>query len=874
MAEPGCRTICPYCGTGCGIVISEGRDGWAVGGDPTHPANQGRLCSKGAALADTLSLEGRLLQPVVDGQETDWTNAIASVAGRLQQTIAQNGADSVAFYVSGQLLTEDYYVANKLLKGFIGSRHIDTNSRLCMASTVAGHKRAFGADVVPGCYEDLEEADLVLLVGSNLAWCHPVLAQRLKTARQRHGTRVIVIDPRRTASCDEADLHLPLAAGSDIALFNGLLVHLADQGRLDSAFIEAHVSDFPATLEAARIDAPSTEAVAGRCDLTVEAVERFFDWVTETPRTVTLFSQGVNQSDHGTDKVNAILNFHLATGRIGRPGAAPFSVTGQPNAMGGREVGGLANQLAAHMDPDVPEDVERLRRFWRAPALTGGQGLKAVEMFRAVESGRIKAIWIMGTNPAVSLPEASRVRRALEACPLVIVSDVVADNDTLRHAHIRLPAAAWSEKDGTVTNSERRISRQRPFRTPPDAARADWWIITQVARALGHRRAFHYRRPAEIFREHAALSGFENGGRRAFDISDKAHLSKAGYEGMEPFFWGAQRFYVDGRFHTADTRARMVPLTAPVAGLQDGKLLLNSGRYRDQWHTMTRTGLSARLSAHRPEPLLDVNPQDAAAHGLEQDGLARITSASGMVLARVSVTSDQPAGQVFLPIHWSDSSAAEAVVSRLIPARTDPLSGQPDSKRTAVNVVPYRPAWNGVLLTRATPELSQANYWVRQRGADCQLYELAGEGGGESALIARVFAGEGLRELRYADETRGVHRCGWLRDDRLVACLFIGPQRPELQRDWLQSLLSDQPLSDADRAVLLAGRAPDATLDKGALVCACHGVGLREITAAVESGEAVTVEEIGACLSAGTGCGSCVPELKEIINARLDEQAA
>jgi len=877
------RTTCPYCGTGCGVVMSRSRDGWAVGGDPDHPANRGRLCSKGIALPDTLTRRGRLLQPMVDGREVTWDAAIAAIAARLQATLDAHGPDSVAFYVSGQLLTEDYYVVNKLVKGFIGSPHLDTNSRLCMASAVAGHKRAFGGDVVPGCYEDIEAADLVVLAGSNLAWCHPVLAQRLRTARRDRGTRVVVIDPRVTATCDDADLHLPIRPGTDVTLFNGLLRHLHAAGAFDPAFIEAHISGLDVALAAAEDDAPSPATVAEVCGLPRDDLMAFYTLVAETPRTVTVFSQGVNQSAQGTDKVNAILNVHLATGRLGTAGAGPFSVTGQPNAMGGREVGGLANQLAAHMDPDNAADVDRLRRFWRAPTLKGGQGLKAVDMFEAVESGRIKAIWIMATNPAVSLPDAGRVRAALAKCPVVIASDVMADTDTLRFAHIRLPAAAWSEKDGTVTNSERRISRQRAFRPAPGAAKPDWWIVTQVARALGHGRAFRYRRPADVFREHAALSAFENKGRRAFDIGGLAKLSNRAYDALAPVQWplptgakrGTARLFAEGGFPTADGRARMVPVVrrAVPGTAEDAPLLLNTGRYRDQWHTMTRTGLAPRLAAHRPEPLLDIHPEDAAVCGVTDGGLARVSSPSGTVLVRVAVTEGQRRGEVFLPIHWTDTHAAKAVVSRVIPAVTDPVSGQPQSKNVAVQVSPVTPAWQGVLLSRRAPALDRVTYWAAHAAKGCTAYELAGEDG-NIGLPEILFAAPDLQRLDYWDAQRGVSRHAWTDGDRLVACLFVGPERPDVARDWLTGMFAGTALTPADRAVVLAGRAPGATEDKGRLVCSCFAVGLNQIVGALRDGRATTVAEIGAALSAGTGCGSCIPELKEVLDANARVAAA
>ena len=461
---PVIRTTCPYCGVGCGVLATVAENGEVrVSGDPQHPANLGRLCSKGAALAETLDSAGRLLHPVVDGAQVSWETALDCVADGFNRVIAEHGPDAVAFYVSGQLLTEDYYVANKLMKGFIGSANIDTNSRLCMSTAVAAHKRAFGADAVPVCYEDIEIADLVVIVGSNYAWAHPVLYQRLAAAKKsRPDMRVVVVDPRRTATCDIADLHLAIAPGSDAYLFNGLLHHLRREDALDLAYVEAHVEGFAAAFEAARA-VNSIPAVAQVCGVAETDIGEFFRLFARTGPCVTIFSQGINQSSSGVDKASAIINAHLATGRIGRPGMGPFSVTGQPNAMGGREVGGLANQLAAHMDFADPTSIDLVARFWDAPHIAQAPGLKAVDMFRAIADGRIKAVWIMGTNPVVSMPDADRVRAALMGCELVVVSDCVQQTDTTACADILLPAAGWGEKDGAVTNSERRISRQRPF---------------------------------------------------------------------------------------------------------------------------------------------------------------------------------------------------------------------------------------------------------------------------------------------------------------------------------------------------------------------------------------------------------------------------
>ena len=462
----------------------------------------------------------------MDGRTATWDAALDHVAEGFSNAIRQHGPDSVAFYVSGQLLTEDYYVVNKLAKGFVGTANIDTNSRLCMASSVAGHKRAFGSDTVPGCYEDLEQADLLVLVGSNAAWCHPVLHQRMMVAKAANpACRIVVIDPRRTATCEGADLHLAVRSGSDAVLFNGLLAYLANTGATDSSFVRASTTGAEAAL--AQVAGQTVARTAQICGLAEGSVELFFDWFAKTERVVTLYSQGINQSSSGADKVNAIINCHLLTGRIGWPGMGPFSLTGQPNAMGGREVGGLANQLAAHMEIENRQHRDIVQRFWRSPVIADKAGLKAVDMFEAIADRRIKAVWIMSTNPLVSLPDADRARAALDACDLVVVSDCMRHTDTSRHADVLLPALTWGEKDGTVTNSERRISRQRPFLPAPGEARADWRIICDVAGRMGF-SGFDYPGVAGIFREHARLSGFENNGSRDFASLGPEHARRSG----------------------------------------------------------------------------------------------------------------------------------------------------------------------------------------------------------------------------------------------------------------------------------------------------------------------------------------------------------
>src|SRR5215510_12276550 len=729
---PTVRTTCPYCGVGCGVLARpDGFGGAAITGDPDHPANFGRICSKGSALGETLGLGERLLYPMLrqaDGSlaRVDWSVALDRVASGFQRIVARHGCDAIAFYLSGQLLTEDYYVANKLMKGFIGSANVDTNSRLCMASSVAGHKRAFGADTVPGSYEDLDQADLLVLVGSNTAWCHPVLFQRMVANKRARGAKVVVIDPRRTATAEEADLHLPIAPGMDTALFCGLLVHLADLCALDYRYIDAHTMAFENALAQARAIAPTLAATARLTRLPQADVARFFDLFRSTPNAVTCFSQGVNQSAQGTDKVNAIINCHLATGRIGRRGQGPFSLTGQPNAMGGREVGGLANQLAAHMG-FAPEDIDRVRRFWNAPHVAAHEGPKAVQMFDAIARGRIKALWVMATNPAVSLPRASHVREALKKLDLFVVSENVLANDTVNAgAHILLPAAAWDAKDGTVTNSERRISRQRRFLPTAGEAKPDWWIVTQVARRMGFAEQFPYGCAAEIFREHAALSAFENDGRRDFDIGTLATISDESFDGLDPVQWPLRagetprekdrRFFMDGGFYTPDHRARFIAPEPPAASVPTSKQFpfrLNTGRVRDQWHTMTRSGLSARLGTHTPEPFVEVHPTDAKAMELVDGGFARVATRWRSCVLKVVVTDRQRRGSLFAPIHWSNATASSARIGELVMPETDRYSGQPDSKATPASITPVRFAYRGFALTRRQVDLPKGTWWAR-----------------------------------------------------------------------------------------------------------------------------------------------------------------
>jgi assimilatory nitrate reductase catalytic subunit len=859
------KTTCAYCGVGCGMLATPQADGSIkIAGDPEHPANFGRLCSKGSALGETLGLKGRLLSPHVRGTPTGWEEAVGLAAAKFSEAIRDHGPDSVAFYVSGQLLTEDYYVANKLMKGFIGSANIDTNSRLCMASAVAGHTRAFGADVVCGNYEDFEEADLVVLVGSNLAWCHPVLFQRLMTAREQRGTVLAVIDVRRTVTADAADLFLQIKPGTDVALFDGLLCSLHRRGNLDRRYVLKHTDGLAEALTAA---APwNIDAVAATTGVAPHLIGRFYDVFASTAKTVTAFSMGVNQSSAGTDKVNAIINCHLLTGRVGKRGASPFSITGQPNAMGGREVGGLATMLAAHMEIGNAAHRDIVRNFWRAPTMAAQPGLKAVDLFTAVRAGRIRALWIMATNPAVSMPDSDSIAEALSRCPFVAVSDVTAETETARHADVLLPAAAWGEKNGTVTNSERRISRQRSFLVPAGESRPDWQIICSVARAMGF-SGFDFASPAEIFREYAALTGAGNNGTRSLDLSRFAGISDADYDRLDPWQWGGARCFGDGKFRTASGRAHFVatPFRPPASAISNAfPMVMNTGRIRDQWHTMTRTGLSPRLFAHQAEPFAEIHRSDAQRLGLAEAGLALVEASGARAILRVLTTDRVARGEIFLPMHWSATFAGEAKANRLSRGHADPVSGQPELKFAPVRVRKYDAQWYGFGVSVRRPAAGPA-YWAVAPIAQGFRFECA-DSTAPPDWRSVLGAGPDAEVSTYRDRTSGALRCAIHEEGRLTGAFYVSREPIEAARSWVCDQLNS---AGRNRLEILAGRPADPTADHGAIVCACMHVGARRIAAEVRSRAGCTMEDIGLATTAGTGCGACRPEIARIIHDNM-----
>jgi assimilatory nitrate reductase catalytic subunit len=675
-------------------------------------------------------------------------------------------------------------------------------------------------------------------------------------------------------------------AGTDVWLFNGLLSFLNRHGVVDTSFVNAHTADSARALVVADNTAGDVNAVAKQCGIDPTLLTEFYRLFALTPKSITMFSQGVNQASTGTDKVNSIINCHLLTGRIGKPGMGPFSITGQPNAMGGREVGGLANMLAAHMDLHNADHRRIVQSFWQSPAIASKQGLKAVELFDAIHERRVKAVWIIATNPIVSLPDADKVREALQRCELVVVSDCVARTDTTALAHVLLPAQGWGEKDGTVTNSERRISRQRRFMTPEGDAQPDWWMVAQVAKRMGF-SGFDYESAQEIFAEHAALSAADNNGARAFDIGALSGIDHQHYEDLAPIQWpqpvqgNSARLFADGRFYHADGRAKFIPTTPrkPVNALdEEFPFVLNTGRIRDQWHTMTRTGKAAKLSLHLPEPYVDMHPQDVLLCGVRAGDLVRVTTRWGSLVARLRTSGEMPRRMLFVPIHWSGVNASDARVGALVNPAVDPISGEPEFKHTPARVEPFVVSWYGFALSRGRLSLTDAAWWTEIQGDRFMRYELAGRRvHGDRSSWARRTLGAMAADadwLEFVDVNAGAFRAAYVIDDKIAACMFISP-RPDLpSRSWLASLFVKDRLEDVDRIGLLTGQSPNPAADIGATVCSCFGVGRKTICAAIAKHALTTPQQIGQHLKAGTNCGSCIPELKAILAEQRYEEGA
>ena len=878
-------TTCPYCGVGCGVEVNVSADKQLSGltGRADHPANFGRLCVKGSKLLETNSVNGRLVYPSINGQTASWDDAISMVANKFKQVIAEHGPDSVAFYVSGQLLTEDYYVANKLMKGYIGSANIDTNSRLCMSSAVAAYKRSLGADAVPCCYEDLEQTELLVLVGSNAAWTHPVLFQRIERAKKLNpDMRVVIIDPRKTATAEIADLHLAVKPGTDVALFNGLLGYLSSQKAIDQDYIDSFTQGFDATLMAC--EAWTLDAVAETCDVTKSDLISFYQCFAQTEKVVTAYCMGVNQSTSGTDKANTIINCHLATGKIGKEGCGPFSLTGQPNAMGGREVGGLANMLACHMDLDNPDHRDTVQTYWQSPAMADKIGLKAVDLFENINNGKVKAVWVMATNPMVSMPNRQKIADALTKCEMVVVSDCVDKNDTIDYADVLFPATGWSEKDGTVTNSERRISRQRGILPPAGDAKHDWQIICAVAKAMGFESGFNFTKPSEIFAEYAGLTTYKNHGTRDLDLAGLSNLSEKQYNNIKPIQWpvnganptGTKRLFTDGKFYTPSGKAQFIAAAyAPPEQLtnDDYPFVLNSGRVRDQWHTMTRTSKTAELTSHIARPILAIHPKDAAALDLQDNDLVSLSAShfsehTVPVCMPVKLDKNQRQGELFAPIHWSAANSASSNITSLYTDANDKISGQPELKHAAVAVEKVNYAQQGQLFVQqglGTELLkSQFEYFVLTPFENGSLVYFATDKD-LTTLRSWLVANFPLFEEWIGANNQTFSSSLGLRDKVLSLVMATDQSAVELDHSWLQSLLGQSDLS-AEQIHGALNLQPDDSFKQGKLVCSCFKVGVNSIIDSIKSG-VCSVEGLGETLKCGTNCGSCKTELSQLIAA-------
>jgi assimilatory nitrate reductase catalytic subunit len=893
------RSICCYCGTGCGVIVeAEGGRITGVRGDPDHPANFGRLCSKGAALHLTPHAPTRALFPELRAardaarQRVDWDAALNHAAARFAGIIREHGPDAVAFYVSGQLLTEDYYVFNKLARALAGTHNIDSNSRLCMSSAVAAYTKTLGADAPPCSYEDIELADCLLIAGANPAFAHPIVFRRIEAAKRANpDLKLIVVDPRRTDTAEAADLHLALQPGSDTLLFSALLHVLLWEDLIDRDFIRDHTAGFDALREQVRETTPA--AVAGACGVKAEDIVTAARWFGHAKNALSFWCQGLNQSVHGTESGAALIHLHLATGQIGRPGAGPFSLTGQPNAMGGRETGSMATLLPGHRSAADAAHRAEIATLWGIPSLPETPGKSAVEMFDALHAGDIKAVWIACTNPAQSLPDQAKVRAALERAEFVVLQEAYLGTETDAYADLLLPAASWGEKAGTVTNSERRISRVRAAVPPPGEARPDWKIARDFALALGRTlgradaaRLFDFAGPEAIQREFAALTR-----GRDLDISG---LDYALLDAKGPQQWplpagaaeGTARLYEDRRFATPDGRARFIPIgLAGTAEATDARFPfhLNTGRLRDQWHGMSRSGAVARLYGHEEEPRVHLHPSDLERRGFGEGELLRLASRRGETVLRAAADATLRPGQAFVPMHWGRSHLNSAGANELTLSAFDPHSKQPELKHAAVRIEKAALPWQA-LIVRSESREGQAVAWMALLAPLLARFghaSLALAGRERAAVVLRLAHAEaapaewldeidallGLDDpfcLRYRDARRGVRKQARVEEGALAGVHLSGEVAAGA---WLKDAVVERQPVDAFRALLLAPltRPPAGAPRTSRMVCACHGVSEKTLLDGIAAGKAL--EQLQADTKCGTGCGSCVPEIKRLILA-------
>ncbi|MDQ7000453.1 MAG: molybdopterin-dependent oxidoreductase [Mariprofundus sp.] len=886
------NSACSYCGTGCGIRLeTDGQRIISLSGDVKHPTNQGKLCSKGRELHHTVRTEDRLLRPKLRTSlnapfaPVDWDTALDFGAQKFAEIIREHGRDAVAFYVSGQLLTEDYYVFNKLMKGFIGSNNIDTNSRLCMSSAVVGYKRAFGADGPPTCYDDIELAGSYFIIGANPAYAHPIVFRRMEAAKEANpDLKIVVADPRRTDTCSIADLYLPLKPGTDVPLLQAMLNVMIWEGLIDEDYIGEHTNGFEAMR--IKVEAMTPRKAAGLCGLEPADIVKAALWFAEN-KTLSFWTMGMNQSTSGSDKNNALLNLHLATGQVGKPGCGPFSLTGQPNAMGGREVGGLANMLAAHRDYSNPEHRQEVADYWGVESVSEKPGLTATELFDALEAGSVKAVWIACTNPIITMPDARRAEAALKKAELVMVSDAYHPTDTTRFAHVLFPAAGWAEKEGTITNSERRITHLQQALPAAGVSRPDWKIAADFALRLGEKldqdwnHGFNYDNTESVFNEHRGLTAGKD-----IDITGLSYalLDEQGPQ-QWPFPAGSEagkpsRLYENGQFETADGKARFLDVTyRPVAEPVDAEypLSLTTGRIRDQWHTMTKTGAVPSLMQHVPVPQLQIHPADAEARDIGQDDLVRVVSRRGEVYVPVQISRDVREGLVFLPMHWGEMTARGGRANNLTQSAIDPVSKEPEFKHSAVQVARFEPEWRGTMLMagqktalgrRMVEGYSYGVVFCMGSDHPVTSIDLACTKPVKTEQYKRLDQmleqGESFETLTYSDRKHGINRKAWLNDGRLIAVRWVGGDIHEAQ--WLRKLMLEGRDVGELRPYLLAPGGPINKEDtKGKIICACQNVGELELKVAIRDGSD-TIETLKASTMAGTGCGSCVPEIKRLLS--------
>jgi len=881
-------SVCCYCGTGCGVLI-EADAGKITGvrGDPAHPANRGKLCTKGATLALSAQGSGRALYPelrtdkVSPRQRVSWDAALEHAAEKFRAVIRDHGPDAVAFYISGQLTTEAYYVFNKLAKGLVGTNNVDTNSRLCMSSAVAGYKATLGADAPPGCYDDIEAAGTIFIAGSNTAYAHPILFRRIEAARKSNPElKLIVVDPRRTDTADEADLHLAILPGTDVALYHAMLNVMLWEELIDRESIAARTEGWEALRELVRDYTP--EKVAPICGVSAGDIVQAARWFAAGP-TLSLYCQGLNQSSCGVDKNAALINLHLASGQIGKPGAAPLSLTGQPNAMGGREVGGLANLLSAHRDLDNPAHRAEVARLWGVDDVPATPGKTAVEIFEAVRRGEIKAIWIACTNPAQSLPDQTLVHDALQAAECVVLQEAYADTETAPFADVLLPASTWGETDGTMTNSERCISRVRAAVPPPGEAHADWAIVCDFARHLMPEkgaRLFPYASAEAVFDEHR-----ETTRGRDLDITGLSYALLDSAPQQWPFPEGAAsgqpRLYADGVYPAASGRARFhAEPYRPVAEAIDARypLHLNTGRLRDQWHAMSRSGKVARLFAHADTPVLSMAQRDLELRRLKAGDLVRVKSRRGEVIVVAEASDSLRPGQCFLPMHWGARFMGGLGVNALTLPTFDAVSKQPELKHAAVQVakaeLPWRMAALAVgdgakLLDAVQPLLRACDYaaaGLAGRDRDVLTLRLAHTQPLPESMLAELDAALGLDDplavMHYQDSPRGISKRVRVASGKVVAARLTGETAAF---EWLRDVIVEGVDAASLRAWMLApvARPPAGGAGRGRIVCNCLNVAEPDIVAAITAG--ADLAALQATLKCGTECGSCVPELKRLL---------